>query len=166
MQLCQQKSGNRNLQQSYRSGRRMQAKGILDPICFQFQLHHSCFLKVVKCITEAVKTQKSFLAIPEMNERLYHLYFSESCSTSKVRQPFTLELTGPLKAKESKHHYLFCMSLLLSAKSNVQMLNQLTLITSSIHSTQSLTHYSKVLTEGCMQAAKHRLANEGNSSTV
>lgn len=69
MQLCQQKCGNRNLLQ--RTGRGKQAKGIFDPVCFQFQQNRSCILKVT-CITKAKQIQNTFLTTSKMNEKLHH----------------------------------------------------------------------------------------------
>lgn len=76
MYLCQQKCGNRNLQQSYRTIKRKKAKDVFDPICFWFQQNHSYVLNMT-FITKAVQTKTTFLTTYEVTEGLYHLFFSD-----------------------------------------------------------------------------------------
>lgn len=75
MYLCQQKCGDRNLQQSYRNIEGKKAKDIFDPICFWFQQNHSYVLNVI-FITKAVQIQTTFLTTSKVTEGLYHLFFS------------------------------------------------------------------------------------------
>lgn len=76
MHLCQQKCGDRNLQQSYRNTEEKAAKDIFDPIWFWFQQKHSYVLNVTFTI-KAVQIQITFVTTYKVTGGLKHLFFSD-----------------------------------------------------------------------------------------